>query len=274
MKRILFFETQTFTGATRVTRTIAKKLASRFEIRFAIINNLENASNEIEEAIDKETPDILFSSFVTINPDVIEVGKERGLFVIVRNDYELKSINSAVKNRILETYLKTDWIIAQTPEMRQEMLAFEDLSACKIKVIENPIDKEDILMKAVEPNPFNDNGCFHFLWVGRKDPIKDLSTLNKAFELVQKKYPKTDLTLISNDSNPYRWMKHADCLVISSISEASPNVLREALFLGTRCISTDCSSTVRRLLSDDKIAKVSDANSLANVMMNLMLQSE
>ena len=274
MKRILFFETKTFTGATRVTRTIAKKLAGRFETRFAIINNIEDASNEIKDAIDRETPDILFSSFVTLNPDVIEIGKVRGLIVIVRNDYGLRYVDLDVKKRILDTYSKADWIIAQTSEMRQEMLTYDDLSTCKIKVVDNPIDKEDILRKAAMPNPFNDNGCFHFLWVGREDPIKDLPTLQKAFEIVHKEHPKTDLTLVSNDSNPYRWMKHADCLVISSISEASPNVLREALFLGIRCVSTDCSSTVRRLLSDDKIAKVSDANSLANVMMNLMLQSE
>ena len=69
-----------------------------------------------------------------------------------------------------------------------------------------------------------------------------------------------------DDANPFRWMKNADCLVISSISEASPNVLKEALFLGTKVASTDCSPIVKRLLTSDRIANVSDADDLAEKM--------
>lgn len=267
MKRILFFETSIFTGATRVSRTIAKKIHGRFETSFTVIENLNRPKTEIFEAIQREKPDILFSSFTTINPDIIEVGKEEGLVVIVRSDYNLKDISQEERVRVLETYPKADGIIAQTPEMKQELLSYQVLRDCRIKVIENPLDKEDILQKAMEPNPFPDNGNFHFLWVGRRDPIKDLPTLEKAFEIVHKNYPKTDLALVSDDPNPYRWMKNADCLVISSISEASPNVLREAMFLGTKVVSTDCSPTVRRLLSSDMITSVGDEKALAYKMV-------
>lgn len=267
MKRILFFETSIFTGATRVSRTIAKKIHGRFETSFTVIENLNRPKTEIFEAIQREKPDILFSSFTTINPDIIEVGKEEGLVVIVRSDYNLKDISQEERVRVLETYPKADWIIAQTPEMKQELLSYQVLRDCRIKVIENPLDKEDILQKAMEPNPFPDNGNFHFLWVGRRDPIKDLPTLEKAFEIVHKNYPNTDLTLVSDDSNPYRWMKNADCQIISSISEASPNVLREALLLGTKVVSTDCSPTVRKLLSSDMITSIGDVKALAYKMM-------
>ena len=106
--------------------------------------------------------------------------------------------------------------------------------------------------------------------MGRKDPIKDLPTFQKAFEIVNKENPKSDMTLISNDPNPYKWMKYADCLVISSKSEASPNVLREALFLGTPVISTDCSPTVRALLEKDRIVPVGDYERMAEAMMSIM----
>ncbi len=273
MKRILFFETSIFTGATRVTRTIAKKTGGRFETSFTLIENLNRPKSEIFEAIKKRKPDILFSSFTTINPDVIEVGKEKGLIVIVRSDYNLKDVSQEERARVLETYPKADWIIAQTPEMKQELLLYDALRDCKIKVIENPLDEEDLLKKAMEPNPFPDNGNFHFLWVGRRDPIKDLPTLEKAFEIVHKNYPNTDLTLISDDPNPYRWMKNADCLVISSISEASPNVLREAMFLETKVISTDCSPSVRKYLTSDKIANVGRAEKLAIIMENVLMHN-
>lgn len=273
MNRILFFETTNFTGATRVTRTISKKLGWRFETRTAVIKDIEHPKEEIQNAVSNENPAILFCSFTAINPDVIIVGKEHGLTVVVRQDYKLSDLTETLRQRIYNTYPKADWIIAQTPEMKQELLLCEVLKNCRIKVIENLLDEEDILDKSKASNPFPENGNFHFLWVGRKDPIKDLPTLHEAFEIVHKQYPQTDLTLISDDSNPYRWMKNADCLVISSISEASPNVLREALFLGIKIVSTDCSPTVRRLLPNDRIAKTGCAESLSSVMIGQIIDN-
>lgn len=271
MKRILFFETPTFTGATRVTRTIAKKVSGHFETRTAVITNSDDPRKEIERAIKQEQPNILFSSFSTINPDVIEVGKDKYLTVVVRQDYKLDDVEAATRTRIIKTYPNANWIIAQTPELKYELVQnIPCIEEKSIKVIENPLDEEDILIKASEPNPFPDNGNFHFLWVGRKDPIKDLPTLQKAFEIVHSEYPNTDLTLISDDSNPYKWMRNADCLVISSKSEASPNVLREALFLGVEVVATDCSPSVRQLLLEKRIVGVSDIKDLTKAMIRVI----
>lgn len=262
----MFFETTDFTGATRVTRTIAKKVRGHFETKVKIIEN--NVQDEIRETVSKENPDILFSSFTSINPEVITVGKRHKKIVVVRQDYKLSDLSVEARERVFETYPNADFIIAQTPEMRQELLGYKALRKCRIRVIENPLDEENILEKAKAPNPFPDNGNFHFLWVGRREPIKDIQTLQEAFEIVHNSFPMTDLTLISNDVNPYRWMRNADCLVISSISEASPNVLKEALFLKTKVVSTDCSPIIRRLLSEKDIAKVRDVNHLAKIMMS------
>lgn len=272
MKKILFFETKEFTGATRVTRTLAKAAMKEYEVAFAQVG--DNVREDIESTIDRERPDILFSSFVDINPKVIQVGKQDNLYVIVRNDYNLKDVSEEQKKWIIETYPYADEVIAQTEEMMYELLHNNCADASKIKVKDNPLDEEDILQKAKEPNPFPDNDCFHFLWVGRKDPIKDLPTLQKAFEIVNKQYNKTDLTLVSNDSNPYKWMKNADCLVISSVSEASPNVLREALFLGTQVISTDCSETVRQLLLSKYIVPTQNPEALAKAMVEQVKDKE
>lgn len=265
MKKILFFETNEFTGATRVTRTLAKAATKEYEVAFAQVG--EKVREDIESAIARERPDIIFSSFAEINPRVIQAGKQYNLYVIVRNDYNLKDIPEEQKNRIIETYPYADEVIAQTEEMKYELLQNNCADASKIKVMDNPLDEEAILQKAAEPNPFSENGCFHFLWVGRKDPIKDLDTLQAAYGIVKKQVPKTDLTLVSDDPNPYKWMKYADCLVISSLSEASPNVLREALFLGTPVISTDCSETVRKLLPKESIVPVHQPVAMADAMI-------
>lgn len=265
MKKILFFETKAFTGATRITHTLAKAATKEYEVAFAQVG--ESIREDIKSAIDRERPDILFSSFVDINPIVIQVGKQNNLYVIVRNDYNLKDVSEEQKTWIIETYPYADEVIAQTEEMKYELLQNNCADASKIKVMDNPLDEEDILQKATEPNPFPDNGCFHFLWVGRKDPIKDLDILQIAFEIVHKQEPKIDLTLVSNDPNPYKWMKNADCLVISSLSEASPNVLREALFLETPVISTDCSETVRKLLPKESIVPIHQPAAMADAMI-------
>lgn len=268
MKKILFFETNEFTGATRVTRTLAKAAKQKYEVAIAQVG--ERVKEDIESAIVREQPDILFSSFIQINPEVVLAGKRHSLYVAIRNDYKLDDVSENVRLRVVETYPLADEIIAQTEEMLQSLLSIPPIEPSKVRVLENPLDEDELLEKAKEPNPFPDNGCFHFLWVGRKDPIKDTATLQKAFEIVNQENPQTDLTLISDDPNPYKWMKHADCLVISSKSEASPNVLREALFMGTPVISTDCSPTVRELLRKDKIVPVGDYENMAEAMTSIM----
>lgn len=268
MKKILFFEIDEFTGATRVTRTLAKAAKQKYEVAFARVG--ENIKEDIVLSIQNEKPNILFSSFIKINPEVIKIGKASGLTVVIRTDYKFTDISEERRKRIEESYPLADYLIAQTEEMGNELKSIKGVKSERVIIVENPIDEEDILQKSVMPAPFKDNGCFHFLWVGREDPIKDIPTLKKAFELVHQKYPNTDLMLVTNDENPYRWMKSAACLVISSKSEASPNVLREALFLGTPVISTDCSPTVRKLLPAKWIVPVGNYEEMAKAMQEMI----
>ncbi len=254
-----------------MTRAIAKTLRDQYEESFAVVNpESDNLKESIWQHIQQQRPNILFSSFVTINPDVIEVGKALGLMVVIRTNYKSSDIPQSLLERINETYPHADQLVAQTEEMAEELRSIDGVQTQQVIVLENPLDKEDILQKAAVTNPFCENGNFHYLWVGSEDPIKDVETLKRAFQIVQEMYPHTDLTLVTNDDNPYRWMRYADCLVISSKSEASPNVLREALFLGTSVVSTDCSPTVRQLLPQTRIAKVIDPQDLSEKMIMAM----
>lgn len=149
-----------------------------------------------------------------------------------------------------------DLVIAQTEESRKELIDCIHLDNAKVIVKENPIDKEGILNKIRNStNPYPDNGCIHFVWVGRFDPVKDLDMLLKAFAIVHRKEQAIELYLVGNpdnpqkymmdgvhlvgfQDNPYPWIKCSDCLLLSSKSETNPNVVLESLFLGTPVIST------------------------------------
>ncbi len=265
MKKILFFETKEFTGATRVTRTLAKVTKDKYEVAFAQVG--EHVKEDIESAICREHPDILFCSFILINPDVIQIGKSHNLYVIIRNDYNLSDVTSEVRRRALASYPLADELIAQTSGMKQELVQTTHIDASKIRLLDNPLDESDILEKAKAPNPYPSDGSIHFCWIGRYDWIKGVDVLIKAFRIVYKKEPQASLYLIGkthpdsecykevlnclNDfnlkntvhvvdfaNNPYVWMKNADCLVIPSRSEANSNVQKEALLLDVPIIST------------------------------------
>lgn len=254
-----------------MTRTIAKTLRDKYEVVFATVDPCSYTLVEIiEEEIKKNNPQILFSSFVSLNPDVIAAGKKFGITIVIRTDYKFSDISIELKRRLEGTYPLADYLIAQTEEMGFELKQIRGVKPERVCVLENPLDEEEILQKASEPNPFPENGNFHFLWVGRRTPIKDVETLKRAFNIVHEEYPNTDLTLISEDPNPFRWMKYADCLVISSISEASPNVLREALFLGTDVISTDCSTVIKKVLPSNKVCPIRDVHTLARLMCDVV----
>ncbi|WP_281494980.1 glycosyltransferase [Streptococcus uberis] len=64
---------------------------------------------------------------------------------------------------------------------------------------------------------------------------------------------ENNIFLLGGNKNPYKFMKYADAYVMSSITEGFPNVLVEAMAVGTPIISSDCLSGPREILSDGDI---------------------
>lgn len=240
-----------------MTHTMAKELQGEYLVAFATVARDEKASDKISEAIEANCPDIVFCSFIVLNPYVILEGKKRNHTVVIRNDYWLKDVPPCVKLRAKETYHLADQIIAQTEPLRRELLVEFALDPKKVIVKENPIDREGIeegLRNAKSPYP--DNGCKHYVWVGRFSPIKNIPFLLAAFKIVHqvdrktelflvgepddpKKYRQSGVHLVGFQNNPHPWVKFSDCLVLCSHSEACPNVLLEALYIGTKVIASE-----------------------------------
>ena len=170
----------------------------------------------------------------------------------------------------------------------------------KITTIFNPVVREELFAQARAPldHPWFAGGQTPVvLAVGRLVEIKDFITLIRAFAKVrsridsrlvilgegpeEKKLREEVKSLGLNDSvqflgfeaNPYRYMSRAAVLVLSSLSEALPTVLIEALACGCPVVSTDCPTGPREILEGGKwgrLVTVARPDELAGAILSTL----
>ncbi len=169
-------------------------------------------------------------------------------------------------------------IIAQTNEMKNEMITNYHLKSEKIMVVNNPIDKTYIDLKILDISPYTNVDSINWVAIGRIARIKDYLTLIKAFEIICKKNGNNNLYILGAESdkvyanelkeyiisnnlsgniyiegfteNPYKYLINADCFVLSSISEGLPNVLLEALYLKIPVVATRCIPFIQQVVKE------------------------
>lgn len=236
---------------------------------------------KIYRYLHKEKPQFVFCSLVYLNARVIKAASlVSGIKIIVRCNCAANRLTGITKFISKMTYPKADIVIAQTERMKDELESLLHLSSDKVIAMHNMIDNELILNKTKDTNsPYPQDVKKHFLWVGRFVKIKGADVMVKAFIEAHKQNPNISLFMLGKydvtdeyylsvkqlaeesgcsdvirfegfQSNPYMWMKHADCFVLSSRSEASPNALFEALFLGTPSVATSCTPNLDDIIVD------------------------
>jgi glycosyltransferase involved in cell wall biosynthesis len=105
--------------------------------------------------------------------------------------------------------------------------------------------------------------------LGQGNKERALLSLAKELNLVD------DFRLAGFVENPYAYMKRAKLFVLSSLWEGSPNVLTEALALGTSCVSTDCPSGPNEVTRGGEVAPLvpmGDPERLAEAMLQTLRQ--
>jgi len=88
-------------------------------------------------------------------------------------------------------------------------------------------------------------------------------------QMIRERQLEDSVIIAGTRKNPYPWVKGAECLLLSSEREGMPNVLLEALALGTPVASTDCPSGPRELLGERHpraLAELNDPTSLAEAV--------
>lgn len=218
--------------------------------------------------VKKYRPKVVFSS-LTILSSILILCKLRfpRLKVVTRQCFTPADGNKWTNCMIKSLFRFADCNIAQTKEMKQQMIDLYNLREDKVIPIYNPLDTYDIdnKIKGVTRPASNEN---KFIAIGRIAPAKDYLTLLRAFAIVKKKIPAAVLTIIGHKGdeeyynnllvavkelciaeavkfkdytdNPYKELLNANCFVLSSVTEGLPNVMLEAMYLNLPCAATSC----------------------------------
>ena len=251
----------------------------------------------------KEKPEVVFSSVFNLSNKLLLlkwiVPHSR---FIIRCDNYIYTYNEKQQKILIKTYPKADILIAQTEEMGKELIEQAGVSAAKVKVLHNPIDQSLIDKKLTgKTKPYIENGRKHFVAVGRFNPQKGFDLLIDAFIKVYNTRQDIDLHIVGDNTigggeiakvvrkaaeqagvgelvhfygyqdNPYPYIKYADCFVLSSRWEGLPNVLIEALYLGTPVAAFKCIPIIGRIVDEGVtgfLAEKENVDDLAAAMID------
>jgi glycosyltransferase involved in cell wall biosynthesis len=256
---------------------------------------------QMYRVIRQEKPHVVFSSVMYLNTKILPL---RLMFpktrFVIRCENYLYTFSRSQHFRVGLTYRWADAIIAQTQEMADELVDQLHIDRRKTMVIQNPVDSELIdKMTADDVNPYPDNKKKRFAASGRFTYQKGFDLLIRAFKKVSDRKDDVELYIIGDkdyasgtvfqeiesesrkmgidhlvhcvgyQKNPYLYIKHANCFVLSSRWEGLPNVLLEALYLGTPVAAFKCVPVIERIVDDGSngfLAEKEDVNSLCNAM--------
>jgi glycosyltransferase involved in cell wall biosynthesis len=172
--------------------------------------------------------------------------------------------------------------------------------AKRIHVIYNPVVGPEFWRRAAEPliDPrFDADPRPVILAVGRLHHHKDYPTLLRALALVRNRLDaravflgdgeerdrlltlarelnvESAVRFLGSVSNPLPYMKRAAVLALSSVVEALPTVLIEALAVGLPIVATDCPTGPREILCDGafgSLVPVGDSQRLAETLIRML----
>ena len=186
---------------------------------------------------------------------------------------------------------RADLIVAVSDGVKQNLTEEFGISARRIVVVHNPIDTESIRRFAGEPliAPLA-AGSPLIVAVGRLVRFKGFDLLVRAMAalppelrahliiigegeertaleaLIDAEGLRGSVQLLGLQRNPWQYMALAEVFVLSSRTEALPNVIIEAFALGLPVVAADCSAGVRELLAggaDGVLVEPESAGALA-----------
>ena len=195
--------------------------------------------------------------------------------LLTREGANITAPGSTSRTRLMiyrHLYRRSDAVICQSDAMREELIRAFGIPASKAVRIYNPVDIGQLSERAdSEPNPYSGAGPA-VVGVGRFSQEKGFDLLIESMAKVHRVFPNSSLTLVGDGPdcdallsmreklglnayirfvgpkrNPYPYIKHANLLVLPSRCEALPNVVLEAIALGTPVVATNCTGALQEV---------------------------
>ncbi len=193
-------------------------------------------------------------------------------------------------------YRSARHVIAQTEEMKADMVSRFGVDARRVRVLHNPVDAELIEQRlAGAANPY-DPRRINVVTAGRLSRQKGIDTLIRSFSAVVAKDSRYLLHLLGRDGgekralkervraldltdhvvfwgeqdNPYPFLKFCDLFVLASRWEGLPNVILECIYLGKRIVTTRSVPILERLIQNGEngfIVPVDDEAALSEAIL-------
>ncbi|MGY1410124.1 glycosyltransferase [Luteimonas sp. A611] len=197
----------------------------------------------------------------------------RGCRLVLREAVSLRNASGLRRRAVRWLYPRADAVVALSDSLADELRQL-GLRPADVHVIPNPVDGGRLRALAAQPLPAALQGRRFVACVGRLVEQKDPATALRAFATASNARdhvlavagdgPLRDalhalasqlgldgrLAWLGEMRNPYPVMAGADALLLTSRWEGSPNVLLEAMALGTPIVATDCPGGVRELLRE------------------------
>ena len=225
---------------------------------------------------------------------VSDIKKNIKKYVWIHNDVMKFDIGIS-DNEIRKTYNNVDGVICVSRDAKNNFCLKYGVPSDKVRVIYNFIDEKTILKKAREFKV--NNKVFTFVNVAkmrdqkRQDRLVEAASylknkgydfkiqligdgpnLEKIKKLVVEKNVSDKIDVLGLKLNPYPYVKNADYFVLSSYMEGYGIVIKEALLLKTKVITTDVVGP-REILKDGKYGIIvsNDDDALKYVMEDVLI---
>jgi len=204
-------------------------------------------------------------------------------------DQEISGVKGWVRKKLVIPYLykKADCIVPVTEALAEEMNKFFKLPMARLKVINNFYEVDAIVEQSNESLTHEESQIYQqrvFVHSGRLHVAKDQKSMILAFSKIKQRnaarllilgegplkdelmqvahtsglqicdwenqaYVDADIYFMGFQNNPFKFYKHSDLFILTSLWEGFPNALTEALFCDIPVMSSDCSTGPREILS-------------------------